>query len=129
MCVLAYLCACVYVCVSYLKDSHACAYMQIRTCVSVTSSTPPPLPFPPSHRNELERVQLENLQFNINVSPSTYAKFYFDLRSLAEENGLLFPEEYVPLTRDRATKIEVCMHTCYLYIVGTRPCVWQMFIG
>jgi hypothetical protein len=56
--------------------------------------------------NELERVLLENLQFNINVSPSTYARFYFDLRSLAEENGLLFPEEYVPLTKNRARKIE-----------------------
>ena len=60
-------------------------------------------------RNEMERVFLENLQFNINVSPSQYAKFYFDLRSLAEDNGLLFPEEYIPLTKERAKKIEVCI--------------------
>ncbi|CAI8017690.1 Cyclin-Y-like protein 1, partial [Geodia barretti] len=41
--------------------------------------------------NELERVYLEQLQFNINVASSTYAQYYFDLRSLAEDNGLSFP--------------------------------------
>ena len=61
--------------------------------------------------NEMERVFLENLQFNINVSPSQYAKFYFDLRSLAEDNGLLFPEEYIPLTKERAKKIEAMSMT------------------
>ncbi len=36
-----------------------------------------------------------------------YAKYFFDLRSLAEENGLVFPNEYLSLTKDRAVKIEV----------------------
>ena len=107
-----------YVCA---KDSYT--YMCICHIIHSPLLLPIPLPLPspplPHHRNELERVQLENLQFNINVSPSTYAKFYFDLRSLAEENGLLFPEEYVPLTRDRATKIEVCKRV---------TCTWSVHI-
>ena len=61
-------------------------------------------------RNELERVYLEQLQFNINVLSSVYAKYYFDLRSLAEDNGLVFPSEYELLTKERAKKLEVCIH-------------------
>ncbi|OXB61482.1 hypothetical protein ASZ78_000194, partial [Callipepla squamata] len=55
--------------------------------------------------NELERQFLELLQFNINVPSSVYAKYYFDLRSLAEANNLSFPLE--PLSRDRAYKLEL----------------------
>ncbi|KAJ3611124.1 hypothetical protein NHX12_021140 [Muraenolepis orangiensis] len=54
--------------------------------------------------NELERQFLELLQFNINVPSSVYAKYYFDLRSMAEENNLSFPLE--PLSRDKALKLE-----------------------
>lgn len=54
--------------------------------------------------NELERQFLELLQFNINVPSSVYAKYYFDLRSLAEANDLSFPTE--PLSKDRAQKLE-----------------------
>ncbi len=43
----------------------------------------------------------------MNVPSSMYAQYFFDLRSLAEENGLVFPNEYLPLTKDRAIKIEV----------------------
>ena len=59
-------------------------------------------------RNELERIYLEQLQFNINVLSSVYAKYYFDLRSLAEDNGLVFPSEYELLTHERAKRLEVC---------------------
>lgn len=54
--------------------------------------------------NELEREFLELLQFNINVPASVYAKYYFDLRTLAEANDLSFPCE--PLSKDRAQKLE-----------------------
>lgn len=54
--------------------------------------------------NELERQFLELLQFNINVPSSVYAKYYFDLRTLAESNDLSFPTE--PLSKERAQKLE-----------------------
>eukprot|EP00066_Takifugu_rubripes_P016822 XP_011606088.1 PREDICTED: cyclin-Y-like [Takifugu rubripes] len=62
------------------------------------------------NRNELERQFLELLQFNINVPSSVYAKYYFDLRSLAEANNLSFPLE--PLSRDKAQKLEAISRLC-----------------
>lgn len=53
----------------------------------------------------MERHFLELLQFNINVPASVYAKYYFDLRSLADDNNLSFPLE--PLSTKRAQKLEV----------------------
>uniref|UniRef100_A0A3B3TSM0 Cyclin Y n=1 Tax=Poecilia latipinna TaxID=48699 RepID=A0A3B3TSM0_9TELE len=63
--------------------------------------------------NELERQFLELLQFNINVPSSVYAKYYFDLRSLAEANNLSFPLE--PLSRDKAQKLEAIARLCDKY--------------
>jgi len=54
--------------------------------------------------NELERQFLELLQFNINVPSSVYAKYFFDLRTLAEANDLAYPAE--PLSKERAQKLE-----------------------
>merc|ERR1712038_890766 len=59
--------------------------------------------------NELERQFLEMLQFNINVPSSVYAKYYFDLRTLAEANDLSFPPE--PLSKERAQKLEAMSRT------------------
>ncbi|KAM6953808.1 cyclin-Y isoform 4-T4 [Aplochiton taeniatus] len=60
--------------------------------------------------NELERQFLELLQFNINVPSSVYAKYYFDLRSMAEANSLSYPLE--PLSRDKAQKLEAISRLC-----------------
>uniref|UniRef100_A0A672IUN5 Cyclin Y n=1 Tax=Salarias fasciatus TaxID=181472 RepID=A0A672IUN5_SALFA len=60
--------------------------------------------------NELERQFLELVQFNINVPSSVYAKYYFDLRSLAEANNLSLPLE--PLSRDKAQKLEAISRLC-----------------
>ena len=66
-----------------------------------------------SSRNELESHFLEYIQFNINVSSSVYAKYYFDLRTLADQNyrlldnlnyNLNFPIE--PLSKVRAQELE-----------------------
>ncbi|KAI9556933.1 ribosomal protein-like protein L35 [Daphnia sinensis] len=60
--------------------------------------------------NELERHFLEMLQFNINIPSSVYAKYYFDLRTLAEANEMNFPAE--PLTKEKATKLEAMSRVC-----------------
>lgn len=62
-------------------------------------------------RNELERLFLEMLQFNINVPSSVYAKYYFDLRALADAHDLSFPLE--ALSKERALKLEVTSCFCF----------------
>ena len=55
-------------------------------------------------RNELEREYVQLLQFNVNVGSSIYAKYYFDLRQLAKDNKISFPDEL--LTKEKAIKLE-----------------------
>lgn len=56
------------------------------------------------NRNELEREYVQLLQFNVNVGASIYAKYYFDLRQLAKDNKISFPDEL--LTKEKAIKLE-----------------------
>jgi hypothetical protein len=57
-----------------------------------------------SEMNELEREYVQLLQFNVNVASSIYAKYYFDLRQIAKENQISFPDEL--LTKEKAIKLE-----------------------
>jgi hypothetical protein len=41
----------------------------------------------------------------VNVASSIYAKYYFDLRQIAKENQVSFPDEL--LTKEKAIKLEV----------------------
>lgn len=71
----------------------------------------------------MERHFLELLQFNINVPASVYAKYYFDLRSLADDNNLSFLLE--PLSKERAQKLEVMVWDWLSWdsVCGVRACV------
>ncbi|XP_012368586.1 cyclin-Y-like protein 1 [Octodon degus] len=60
--------------------------------------------------NELERHYLNLLEFNVNVSTSVYAKYYFDLRSLANDNDMSFV--FAPLTKERAQNLEALSRPC-----------------
>ncbi|XP_049629250.1 cyclin-Y-like protein 1 [Suncus etruscus] len=60
--------------------------------------------------NEMERHFLELLQFNINVPSSVYAKYYFDLRSLGDDNNLNFL--FAPLSKERAQNLEAISRLC-----------------
>ncbi|EDQ84998.1 uncharacterized protein MONBRDRAFT_29696 [Monosiga brevicollis MX1] len=54
--------------------------------------------------NELERTYLEMLDFNIGVESSVYAKYYFELRDLAERFDKAFPLD--PLDKATASRLD-----------------------
>jgi hypothetical protein len=53
---------------------------------------------------QLEKVVLNLLQFNVSLKASLYAKYYFELRSLAETDSLQFSLE--PLSKEDAQRLE-----------------------
>lgn len=56
--------------------------------------------------NFLERKFLDLLEFKLSVSPSLYAQYYFELRSICEESALNFR----PLTKLQAKRLELRSH-------------------
>ncbi|XP_021786641.1 cyclin-Y-like protein 2 [Papio anubis] len=54
--------------------------------------------------NELERQFLQLIDYNIKVSGSVYAKYYFDLRSLAKDNSFHLP--IYLLNKERAQNLQ-----------------------
>jgi len=54
--------------------------------------------------NVLEKHFLELLQFNVSVTGSQYAKYFFELRALSELDANHFPLE--PLNQAAAEKLE-----------------------
>ncbi|KAM6156457.1 cyclin-Y-like protein 1 [Erethizon dorsatum] len=60
--------------------------------------------------NELERHYLNLLKFNCNVSGSVFARYYFDLHSLADDSNLYFV--FAPLTKERAQNLEAMSRLC-----------------
>jgi len=53
---------------------------------------------------QLEKIILNLLQFNVTLKAALYARYYFELRSLAEEADLPFPLE--PLSKPDAERLE-----------------------
>ncbi|XP_074603130.1 cyclin Y isoform X1 [Brevipalpus obovatus] len=68
--------------------------------------------------NELERNFLQMLQFNTNVPSSVYAKYYFELRSLARENELV--SNFELLDMERAQRLEAMSKICDKNFDGIR---------
>ncbi|XP_016785262.1 cyclin-Y-like protein 1B isoform X2 [Pan paniscus] len=60
--------------------------------------------------SKMEKCFLELLEFNIHVSASVYAKYYFDLRALANDHDLYFLFSF--LHKDKAQKLEAMSRLC-----------------
>jgi hypothetical protein len=56
--------------------------------------------------NALERKFLDLLEFKLAVSPSLYAQYYFELRSICEENA----QNYKPPSKSTLQRVEVRTH-------------------
>lgn len=53
---------------------------------------------------------MELLQFHLKVSTSVYARYYFDLFSLADDDNLSFP--IAPFSTERAQSLEAISRLC-----------------
>mmetsp|Transcript_22672 Transcript_22672/g.89691 ORF Transcript_22672/g.89691 Transcript_22672/m.89691 type:complete len:278 (+) Transcript_22672:50-883(+) len=58
---------------------------------------------------QLEKVLLRLIQYNVSLSASVYANYYFELRSLAEENEETLPLR--PLDKEGAKRLETRSQT------------------
>ena len=58
---------------------------------------------------QLEKVLLRLIQYNVSLSASVYAQYYFELRSLAEENEETLPLR--PLDKEGARRLETRSQT------------------
>jgi len=63
--------------------------------------------------NFLERKFLDLLEFKLTVSSSLYAQYYFELRSISEENAQNFSLK--PLTNSSARRLELRSNLAELY--------------
>jgi len=61
--------------------------------------------------NLLERRFLDHLDFKLSVSPSLYAQYYFELRSICEEHNRTLK----PLTEAQARRLQVRSHLSEQY--------------
>ena len=55
---------------------------------------------------QLEKVLLRLLSYEVTLNGKVYAKYYFDLRAIAETNERNFPLQ--PLTKEDVARLEVC---------------------
>ena len=58
--------------------------------------------------NHLEKALLKGLEFNVSLSRSLYAKYYFELKSLSDPKK--FPIR--PMDAKAAQRLEVCFRSC-----------------
>jgi hypothetical protein len=63
--------------------------------------------------NFLERKFLDLLEFKLTVSSSLYAQYYFELRSICEENAQTFSTK--PLSKAQARRLELRSNLTELY--------------
>jgi hypothetical protein len=56
--------------------------------------------------NKLERQFLALLQYNVSLTASLYAKYYFELRTFSKVDSTHFPLQ--PLDKLNAKRLEVC---------------------
>lgn len=49
--------------------------------------------------NELERIYLQGIDYQLNINGSEYAKYYFILRTISEKSDSAFPLKPLPISK------------------------------